>query len=434
MAKTTKKALSRQSGNTTVVKSGRSTTGKPPKPYKDFPLTAHPSGHWAKKIRGKLHYFGPWGKRVDGKLQRIEGDGWREALDEYKAKADDLHAGRTPRVKSDGLTVRDVCNAFHTAKQRQRNAGEIAPRTFSEYEATTDRIVAAFGKDRLVDDLAADDFEALRADIAKKWGPVRLAGEIQKVRMVFRYGYEAGLIDRPVRYGPTFKAPSKRVMRKHRAKNGKKMMEAAELRTLIDAAPVQLRAMILLALNCGFGNNDCATLPLSAVDLDKGWIDYARPKTGIERRCPLWPETIDALREAIAQRTVPKDDAHDDLVFVTKYGGCWAKESSTANPISAEFRKLMQGVDEENAKAAKKKRKKAPVPIYRKGIGFYALRHVHRTIADSTRDFPACRMIMGHADASIDDVYREHIDDERLQAVVDHVRGWLFDGEGVDHG
>jgi len=40
------------------------------------------------------------------------------------------------------------------------------------------------------------------------------------------------------------------------------------------------------------------------------------------------------------------------------------------------------------------------------------------------------RHIMGHVDDSISDHYRETVSDDRLQAVVDHVRAWLFDGKG----
>ena len=83
--------------------------------------------------------------------------------------------------------------------------------------------------------------------------------------------------------------------------------------------------MILLGVNCGFGNADCSSLPLSAVDLEGDWMRFPRPKTGIDRRCPLWPETVVALKTAIAERPMSKGKADADLVFITKYGRRWVR-------------------------------------------------------------------------------------------------------------
>ena len=49
---------------------GQKAATKPAKPYPEFPLYAHASGRWAKKIRGKLHYFGKWAD-PDGALRKF---------------------------------------------------------------------------------------------------------------------------------------------------------------------------------------------------------------------------------------------------------------------------------------------------------------------------------------------------------------------------
>jgi len=169
--------------------------------------------------------------------------------------------------------------------------------------------------------------------------------------------------------------------------------------------------MILLGINCGFGNSDVANLPKKALDLKAGWIDYPRPKTGIPRRCPLWPETVNALREVIGTRPKPKDGADGGLVFITKYGNCWARDTAD-NPISKEMAKLLETLG-----------------VRRKGVGFYALRRTFETVGGDCHDQVAVDHIMGHARDDMASVCRERISDERLRDVTDHVRAWLFADE-----
>lgn len=369
-------------------------TTKPSKPYTEFPLFPHATGRWAKKIRGKLHYFGPWNDPDS-------------ALAKYLDQKDALHSGRKPRLDPEAVTVKYVANGFLEQKSYLKANGELSPRTWAEYKLTTDLLVKEFGKYRIVADLQPDDFASLRNFMAKKWGPHRLAKIIQYVRSVFKHAYESGLLDRPMRFGTGFNRPTKKAIRIHKGKQDKKLFTADEIRKMLDASGVQLKAMILLGINAGFGNSDCGNLPLSAIDLEGGWITYPRPKTGVNRRCPIWPETRDALKAVLVNRTEPKDPADAVLVFITKYGFSWAKDTST-NPISQETRKLL------NALAINGHR------------NFYCLRHTFRTVADNCKDQPAIDHIMGHESPHMSSVYREGIDDERFRAVGDHVRGWLF--------
>jgi hypothetical protein len=68
----------------------------------------------------------------------------------------------------------------------------------------------------------------------------------------------------------------------------------------------------------------------------------------------------------------------------------------------------------------------------RKGLGFYTLRHTFRTVADEVKDQPAVDFIRGHEVPHMSSVYRETISDQRLKAVTDHVRAWLYAEKGSE--
>jgi integrase len=200
-------------------------------------------------------------------------------------------------------------------------------------------------------------------------------------------------------------------MKRHKAARGRMDLPADEIRKLIDAADVHLRAMIYLGANAAFGNHDCGMLPQSAVNLETGWVEFPRPKTGEPRRAKLWPETIKALKASLAKRPTPKNVADADLFFVTKYGNGWGKEEAGNAPICQKFRKLLLAAE-----------------LHRPGLGFYSLRRTFRTIAGQTLDEMAVDMVMGHgaADGDMGKRYTQFIGDDRLERVAEHVRAWLF--------
>src|SRR5262249_32027996 len=146
-------------------------------------------------------------------------------------------------------------------------------------------LVAHMGKARLAADLDPQDFAKLRSRMAKKWGLYRLGVNIQHIRSILKHAFDARLIPTPVQFGPGIARPTTKAIRLHKAREGPKLSRPDELRVLLKAAGVQLKAMLLLGMICAFGNSDCGNLPLSAVTLDTGWIDSPRPKTSIPRRC-----------------------------------------------------------------------------------------------------------------------------------------------------
>jgi integrase len=386
---------------------GKLGSAKPSKPTPDFPLNIHKgSGYWCKKIKGRVYYFGRVADDPDGKA----------ALEAYLRDKDDLAAGREPRAQTDGLTVEQLCFKFLSYHEARRDNGELNPRTYQGHFATAETVAKTLGRTRAVADLVPDDFRKLRAKLAKTRGLVAQRNEIQRVRSLFKFAFDDGLITAPVRFGKGFDKPPKdavdRERELRRAEHGDRMFEAADIRRILDAATQPLRAMVLLAANTGFGQTDLSTLPTRAVDLDVGWVDFPRPKTGVRRRAPLWPETVAAIRDWLTIRPKAKSPADAGVLFVTRRGARWVKLNKKGTPADALGQEFCKVLDK--------------LSLKRPGLGFYALRHGFETIGGETTDQVAVDAIMGHKTPGMSSVYRERISDDRLRRVTEHVRAWLF--------
>lgn len=407
-----------------TAKRSRRKSGQPAKPHPDFPLFAHRNGQWAKKLKGEFVYFGKWATDLDG----------QKALAAWLEQKDNLLAGRpTQKRTSGGLTVRELANHFLTFKRGALDSEEITARTFGEYYSTCEKVIAHFGANTAVAEIKPAEFGQLRNALSSKRGLVALTSDITRVRMLFRFAFDARLVEKPVEYGPFFKRPTKKALRIARKKAGAKMFEADEARMILAALegkPVAvedaevkldpdplLRALVLLAFNAAFGQGDLAALPLSALDLDGGWVTFPRPKTGIDRRAKLWPETVDALRQYLAMRPKPRSNQDAELVFLQPNGKRLLRPSTSEDPLSWSSR--TDAIGRWFAKLARALRLNGH-------RGFYAIRHTFHTEAEKSHDLPAVRHVMGHVDDSISDMYRERLDDDRLEHVAAVVHAWLW--------
>lgn len=159
--------------------------------------------------------------------------------------------------------------------------------------------------------------------------------------------------------------------------------------------------MFLLGINAALGQSDISSLTRTAIDLAGGWLNYPRPKTGIERRCKLWPETIKAVQDALDTRPRPSHAADDQLAFLTVHGNRWVRskltdgvdgEESTAtniDGISQAFRKILAALQINGHR------------------GFYCLRRGFETTGGDSKDQIAVDHIMGHARDDMASLYRQ---------------------------
>lgn len=380
---------------------------KPAKP-EGFPLTPSPNGHWVKKIKGKVYNFGRW-------------DEPDEALKRYLAERHEIETYGCRPVDDGGIRLDAAIKLFLDCQRGRRDGligKPLSDRHFDDLKATCFLILKTFSPQRSATSLRPENFRHLYQVFSVKGDggkvkPSTIRRNIANVKTVFNWLAKEGKLPR-LNYGSEFVAPVDQTAQ-DTVDDDKKEFLPAEAWAMIEAASVNTRAMVWLAINTGANNSDCRNLTLKAVDFENKVLNWRRWKVRNKenakvRSIPLWPETVEALKESLANRPTPKTAADKNLFFITRTGQQWGQWA-----LTHEIKKL-----------------KAKLNIDRDGVGFNSFRNIIETYGGT--DQVAVNWIMGHIDPSTAVRYRNGVPAERVKTVTDSVRAWLGEREGHTNG
>jgi integrase len=348
---------------------------KPAKPYPGYPLWAHTCGQWCKKVKGHLRFYGVWAD-PEGALEEYKRDNGSAASDD-----------------SDGLLLRDVLRAYDDDKKALLETGKIKQRTYDDLLAVADVVADALGKSRPVTEITPLSLRALshKLAIGKSGQPVSPVSHkrlLTYCRMIFRFANE--VLDCNVKYLRALAPPEKRLLRERRTAAGAKMFKSEELQLMLVVSDPAMGAVIYLGLFAGYGPTDCRLL---TTDKLKGeFIEFPRPKTGIQRRCWLPQDARDAVM-AIANGT---------HVF---NGRVWNR-----HVIARQFKKLCEDCG-----------------IYQKGrTEPYSLRRTLETVAKNADvNQSVIDRVMGHERPDMAEVYNQAVFDTQLRKLGEFIEAWL---------
>lgn len=356
-----------------------------------FPLTLHPTGQYCKKINGKLYYFGKGNKK---------------ALEKYLSQASYLHGSKEkPQGKSDSkMSLKQLCDLYLEYQHLKVQAKALTAGHHIEQVKSLKKLMSFIGPSRKINEISTLDLQSYRRKLQKEYStPHRMNLHISIMKAMFHWASKNDVLSTI----PNIDAVSRgRIVHKQR-----QIFSSEDIRKLIEAADIQMKAIIWLGINCGFGCTDCVELKWSNIDFENGRVKLTRKKTGISRDLPLWPEIILALQE------VPRKGK---LVFYTNRGNPFVRTISKAN-VNGKIKYSTQNIiTRKFSKLAKKAGLDVPG-----GTGFYTLRRTAATIAARSGDPFAAQRLLGHADLQMAARYVQDVS-QQTDEVIDESRKYLI--------
>jgi integrase len=116
-------------------------------------------------------------------------------------------------------------------------------------------------------------------------------------------------------------------------------------RKLVAGANVELRAVLLLSLNCCLYLSEALACEWAEIDLTAGTYQTRRDKTGVRRAGMLWDETITALKALSHKGQSPYlfTSSHGSVYNTNSYTKKYNRLAASVGVVDVEFNNIRDG-------------------------------------------------------------------------------------------
>lgn len=222
-----------------------------------FPLTLYRTGQYCKKIKGKVHYFG-----------RDK----QQALQRYLDQATYLHGSQdsTQTATNGNMTLKKLCDLYLQYQHSKVTAGDLTPKHYNDQISSLGKLMYFVGQGRKVESISTLDLQNYKRKLQKSYCSAhRLNLHISIMKAMFHWARKNDITETI----PNIDA----ISRSKVIHQEKYTFTSDQIKKLVLFADVQMRAMIWLGLNCGFGCTDCglliwSDLNFNNVDSSVNWV------------------------------------------------------------------------------------------------------------------------------------------------------------------
>jgi integrase len=289
-----------------------------------------------------------------------------------------LNGGSSVPVPSTSMTVSQAAEAYLTELRERMEAHQLSTVYYRHMKqrmnAVMDRVGQYLPENRPIATIGEGEVRMAVLTLVKcdGIGPVYAQNLLKTLKWFLTWAHEMEYWDQPRRFNRLFKVKLAKNQTEPR------YFSLDELKAIWKAAECpRHRCWILLAINCGFGPMELATLKRSEIKGDH--IERMRQKTGVYGKWKLWTETQKALRAVMAE--------DGDLALLTKTGTPLIEEFQTErrDAISQSWRWIQR----------------------RSGVkgSFKLLRKTAATMIKQIAGLEASEMMLAHTEPGINKAY-----------------------------